>query len=147
MSTKERQNRYREAVRYINNASEILRTKANKKDKYYQDDKYVRMACATAYNGVLLAADTYLEMKGKSIEKKKGSRVKVEDYRTRLAKIDNKILKNFNTAYEILHIVGYYEGETKSDIIRSGIDSAIDVINQIKPSGEVDLVLDEIDAN
>lgn len=144
MSIKERQNRYREAVRYINNAVEILRTKANKKEKYYQDDKYVRMACATAYNGLLLAADTYLEMKGKAIEKKKGSRIKVEDYKSRLAKIDNKILKNFNTAYEILHIVGYYEGETKYAVIQAGMDSAVDIINQIKPTGETDLVLEEI---
>jgi hypothetical protein len=53
-------------------------------------------------------------------------------------------LKNFNTAYEILHLVGYYEGETKSDIIRSGIDSAIDVINQIKPAGEADLRLNQL---
>lgn len=146
MSTKERQNRYRGAVRYINNASEILRTKGQKKDKYYQDDKYVRMACATAYNGVLLAADTYLEMKGKSIEKKKGTRISVDDYRTRLAKLDKSMLRTFNTAYEILHLVGYYEGETKSDIIRSGIDSAIDLINQIKPAGEPDLQLNQLSA-
>lgn len=141
MSSKERQTRYREAVRYIANAGEILRTKANKKDKYYQDDKYVRMACATAYNGVLLAADTYLEMKGKSIEKKKGARVSVDDYRARIAKLDKSLLRTFNTAYEILHLVGYYEGETKSDIIQSGIDSAIDIINYIKPAGEPDLQL------
>jgi hypothetical protein len=102
------------------------------------------MACATAYNGVLLAADTYLEMMGKAIEKKKGARVSVDDYRTRLAKLDKSVLKNFNTAYEILHLVGYYEGETKSDIIRSGIDSAIDVINQIKPAGEADLQLNQL---
>ncbi len=146
MSTKERQNRYREAVRYISNASEILRTKGQKKDKYYQDDKYVRMACATAYNGVLLATDTYLEMKGKSIEKKKGTRVSVTDYRTRLAKLDKSMLRTFNTAYEILHLVGYYEGETKSDIITSGIDAAIDIINQIKPTGEPDLQLNQLSA-
>ena len=146
MSTKERQNRYREAVRYISNASEILRTNGQKKDKYYQDDKYVRMACATAYNGVLLATGTYLEMKGKSIEKKKGARVSVDDYRTRLAKLDKSVLRTFNTAYEILHLVGYYEGETKFDIITSGIDAAIDIINQIKPAGEPDLQLNQLSA-
>ncbi len=144
MSGKERQSRHREAIRYIENASEILRTKARKKDKYYEDDKYVCMACATACNGVLLAADTYLAMKGKSIEKKKGARISVDDYRTRLVKIDKTILKTFNTAYEILHLVGYYEGETKFDIIRSGIDAAIDLINEIKPSGVPDLKLEQI---
>lgn len=144
MSGKERQSRHREAIRYIENASEILRTKARKKNKYYEDDKYVRMACATAYNGVLLAADTYLAMKGKTIEKRKGSRVSVDDYRSRLGKIDKTMLKTFNTAYEILHLVGYYEGETRFDVIRSGIDSAIDLINEIKPAGEPDLKLEQI---
>lgn len=144
MSTKERQNRYREAVRYIHNASEILRTKANKKDKYYQDNKYVRMACRTAYSGVLLAVDTYLEMKGKGLEKKKGSRKKVEDYTNRLSKIDKKMLKMFNTSYEVLHLFGYYEGETNYAVIKAGIDSAVDIINQIKPTGEPDLDIESI---
>ncbi len=141
MSSKEKQNRYREAVRYISNASEILRTKAKKKDKYYEDDKYVRMACATAYNGTLVATEAYLEMKGKPIEKKKWARINVDDYRTRLAKLDKSVLRSFNTAYEILHLVGYYEGETKASIILGGIDAAIDIINQIKPVGEPDLQL------
>ena len=136
MSSKERQTRYSEAVRYISNASETLSTKALKKDNYYQDEKYVRMACATAYNGVLLAADTYLEMKGKSIEKKKGARVSVDDYRSRFAKLDKSFLRTFNTAYEILHLVGYYEGESNYSVIKAGIDSAIDIINYIKPAGE-----------
>jgi Domain of unknown function (DUF5618) len=146
MSTKERQNRYREAVRYINNASEILRTKGQKKDKYYQDDKYVRMACATAYNGVLLASDTYLEMKGKAIVKKKGARVNVDDYRKRFTMLNKKVLDSFNTAYGILHIEGYYEGVTNYSAIQAGIDAALDIINQIKPAGEADLQLNQLSA-
>jgi hypothetical protein len=70
MSTKEKEIRYREAVRYMANAVDILKTKARKKDRYYEDEKYVRMACGTAYNGVLLALDSYLEIKGKPIQKK-----------------------------------------------------------------------------
>lgn len=35
MSTKEKADNYREAVRYMENASEILRTKAKKDDGYY----------------------------------------------------------------------------------------------------------------
>jgi len=41
---------YGEAIRYMNNARECL-TKAKKEDGYYQDQKYVRMACGTAYSG------------------------------------------------------------------------------------------------
>ena len=44
-----------EAMRYIDNAKEILREKAKKEDGLYQDKKYVKMAGHTAYSGVLLA--------------------------------------------------------------------------------------------
>ena len=135
MSTLEKETRYREAVRYMNNATEILRTKANKNRKYYEDAKYVRMACGTAYSGVLLALETYLEAKGKPIERKRSWRTSIEDYRRRLGSLDQKILRTFNTAYEILHLVGYYEGETSYGVIRSGMDAAVDVINKIKPAG------------
>ncbi len=144
MSGKERQSRHREAIRYIENASEILRTKARKKDKYYEDDKYTRMACATAYNGVLLAANTYIAMKGKPIEKKKGARVNVDDYRKRLTSLNKKVLNAFNTAYGLLHIDGYYEGMTSYDAIRVGMNAAMDLINEIKPVGEPDMTLEQI---
>jgi hypothetical protein len=133
MSIKDRETSYREALRYVENATEMLRTKAGKKDKYYEDPKYVRMACGAAYNGALLALNTYLEMKGKPLVKKKGKRISVEDYRLSLASIDSRMLKNFNTAYRILHLEGYYEGETKQTVILAGIDSAMDILNKIKP--------------
>jgi hypothetical protein len=134
MSTKERESRYREAVRYLQNATELLRTKARKKDKYYQDEKYVRMACGTAYSATLLALNTYLEMKGKPLKKVKG-RLSVDDYRKHLAPVDTKLLQAFNTAYNVLHLSGYYDGETKQGVIREGLDSAIEIINKIKPAG------------
>lgn len=141
MSTKEKEVRFMEAVRYIHNASDILRTKAKKKDKFYEDGKYVRMACATAYNAVLLALDTYLEMKDVVIQKKKNSRKSVDDYRKALTIIDNKMLREFNSAYNVLHLVGYYDGETKFNVIREGMDSAITIINKIKPFGLDDIRL------
>lgn len=134
MSIQERENSYRKVVRYIDNAADILRTKARKKEKYYEDEKYVRMACSTAYNGTLLALDTYLALKGKPVDKRKG-RLSVDDYSKQLAKVNSKLLNAFNTAYNVLHLYGYYDGEKKADIIRSGFDSAIEIINQIKPPG------------
>ena len=119
----------------MENASDLLRTKARKKDRYYEDEKYVRMACATAYNAVWLAVDAYVEMKGHPIRKKRNSRISVEDYRKTLGVLDSKLLKEFNSVYRVLHLEGYYEGETKYDIIRSGMDSAIQIINKIKPIG------------
>ena len=134
MSTKDRETSYREALRYIENATEMLRTKAGKKDKYYEDPKYVRIACGAAYNGALLALGTYLQMKGKPLIRKKGKRISVQDYQYRLSLVDSKLLKSFNTAYRVLHLQGYYEGETKQRVILEGIDSAMDVLNKIKPA-------------
>ncbi len=135
MSTEEKAASYNEAVRYIENATEILRTKGKKKDRYYEDAKYVKMACGTAYSGVLLALETFFKMKGVPLEAKRHGRTNVKDYVDKLAKVDSKLLKEFNTAYRLLHLEGYYEGETKYDVIRSGIDSAIQIINKIKPQG------------
>ncbi|MEK6780240.1 MAG: DUF5618 family protein [Bacteroidota bacterium] len=141
MSTKEKETRYNEAVRYINNAVEILRTKAHKKDRFYDDAKYVRMACGTAYNGVLLALETYFEIKGVPIENKKSGRNNMKDFERRLSQLDKKLLNEFNTTYNVLHLNGYYEGETKYEVIRSGMDSAIQIINKIKPVGFAGLKL------
>ena len=46
MSTKEKEKHFLEAARYMENAAELLRTKADRKDRYYQDLKYVKMASA-----------------------------------------------------------------------------------------------------
>ena len=54
---------YDEAVRYMDNAKSYLQN-AQKNGKYYNDTKYVRTACGTAYNGVLVALDGYLALNG-----------------------------------------------------------------------------------
>ena len=143
MSSKERENRYREALRYFENANEILRTKARKKDRYYEDGKYVRMACGTAYSGVLKAVDAYLELKGKPILKKKYARVSVDDYQKRLALIDKGVLNKFNTTYQILHLNGYYEGLLNADAIQSGLRSFEEILDEIKPPGLQNIALDK----
>jgi hypothetical protein len=135
VSTQEKEMRYREAARYIENATDILKTKGNKEGGYYQDTKYVKMACGTAYNGVLMAVDTYLEIKGSPIKEKKSSRKTVKDYIAKLSQLDKKLLQEFNAAYNILHLSGYYDGNNKYNVIREGLDSAITILNKIKPVG------------
>jgi hypothetical protein len=49
-----------EINRYLANAKEILRTKAQKDGNEYKDIKYVQMASGTAYNAALMIADEYL---------------------------------------------------------------------------------------
>ena len=120
---------YNEALRYMENASGTLK-KAHKEDRFYQDPKYVKTACGTAYNGVLLALDGYFILKG--LEKKKG-RKSIEYYQSNVTKIDKKMLHYLNNVYEILHLSGYYDGITDSKTINSGFELAYDIIEKIKP--------------
>ena len=59
----------------------------------------------------------------------------MNDFQKTLALVDTKILNEFNTAYRILHIEGYYHGENNYGIIKAGMDSAIQIINKIRPQG------------
>ena len=54
-----------EAHRYLENAKEILRDKAQKEDGLYKDEKYVKMAGNTAYSGLLVALDGLFGIKKK----------------------------------------------------------------------------------
>jgi Domain of unknown function (DUF5618) len=69
---------YIESMRYIKNGKDTLKS-AGKSDGYYIDVKYVRTACGTAYNGVLLALDYYLGSKG-AIAPKYPKRKSIEWY-------------------------------------------------------------------
>jgi len=53
----------KEALRYLNNAKEILKA-APIEDNTYTDIKPVQEACGTAYRAVLKAIDEYLISKG-----------------------------------------------------------------------------------
>ena len=131
-----KQRSYAEAMRYMSNAKETLQ-KARKEDNYYADKKYVRTACGTAYNGVLLALDTYLELKGVEMPKKK--RKSIEFYTANVAQLDGKLLKELNVVYDVLHLSGYYDGVQDAVVVKRGFDVAFDVIDRIKPNHVVEL--------
>ena len=122
---------YNEALRYMENAKKTLK-EAGKEDDYYNDSKYVKTACGTAYNGVLKALECYFVLK--EIPKpKKGSRKDKQYYEKAITTLDKKLLKYFETAYNVLHLNGYYEGETNVKTILSGFDVAYTIIEKIKP--------------
>lgn len=101
-------NTTQEARRYVDNAREILRDKAQKEDGYYHDSEYVKMAGHTAYVGVLVALDGMLGKKGKG--RKDPGRRPVDWYKQHLAKLDKKVLNAFLTAYQVLHLDMAYDG-------------------------------------
>lgn len=123
------ENPYKEAMRYIQNAKETLKL-AGKEDKFYSDAKYVRTACGTAYNGVLIALDYLFDIK--KMPKRRGRKA-IDYYQNNLSKLDKKLLNNLNSAYHVLHLEGYYEGEKYIKIIESGFENALVIIAAIKP--------------
>jgi predicted ribosome quality control (RQC) complex YloA/Tae2 family protein len=133
MSTEEqqviKQESYSEAIRYMENAKETLK-KAGKEDYYYKDRKYVKTACGTAYNGVLIALDAYLSLK--RIKKTKG-RKSIEYYYEHLGRLDKKMLRQLDSVYEVLHLSGYYDGILNARTIKTGFDDAYGIIDKIKP--------------
>jgi len=126
---------YSEAIRYMDNAKECLK-KAKKEGKYYNDQKYVKMACGTAYSGVLMALDGFLI--SKDIELPKGkNRKSIEFYHNNLAKLDKKMLNTLNNVYKVLHLWGYYDGINSADVVKDGFEDAYTIIDKIKPSENI----------
>lgn len=78
---------YTEAIRYMENAKEVLK-KANKKDLFFEDPKYVKMACGTAYSAVLLALDGYFKLKGIPVKK---DRKDIAYYQSNVGKLDKNL--------------------------------------------------------
>jgi len=126
-----KQKSYAEAMRYMANAKDYLKNAGKENGNWYKDKKYVRTACGTAYNGVFIALDALLGIKGVELPHKKTRRT-IDFYRAAINK-DRKLLNAFNTVYNVLHLNGYYDGETNIKTIQAGFESAIEVINKIKP--------------
>jgi hypothetical protein len=126
---------YSEAIRHMDNAKDCLK-KAKKEDNYYHDQKYVKMACGTAYSGLLVALDGFLTLKG--VEKTTGkTRRSIEYYQSNITKIDKKMLDYLNSAYKILHLSGYYDGVEDVRVITAGFDNAYSIIEKIKPNNSI----------
>jgi prefoldin subunit 5 len=127
-----RERYYNEAIRYMDNAKESL-SKAKKEGNYYRDPKYVKVACGTAYSGLLVALDGFLALKG--VDKPKGKlRKSIEYYQSSITKIDKKMLDYLNGAYQILHLYGYYDGLLVANVIKEGFNEAYKIIGKIKPN-------------
>jgi hypothetical protein len=122
---------YKEALRFMDNAKDCLK-KAQKEGNYFLDTKYVKMACGTAYSGVLVGLDGYLALKGIHPDKK--VRKTIEYYQYNLGKLDKKMLVHLVSAYQILHLSGYYDGIQNVTVINEGFNEAKSIINKIKPT-------------
>lgn len=123
----------REALRYLNNAKEILKS-APIEDDAYTDVKYVQEACGIAYIAILKAIDEYLISRGVDEKELPQS---VEGYREMIRKHlsvhDGKLTREFEKLYKELHIAGYYRGLLEDvDMVKAALKSAKAFIEKIK---------------
>jgi len=124
----------REALRYLNNANEILKG-IPVEDSTYADVKPVREACGIAYLAILMAIDEYLLKKGLN---KKDLPRSVDAYRKALQKYlavrDGKLLREFEALYEALHIAGYHRGNLYLvNMVKDAFKAARAFIEKIGP--------------
>ncbi|MDR0619555.1 MAG: DUF5618 family protein [Bacteroidales bacterium] len=113
-----------EAKRYMDNAREILSTKAKKDGDYYSDPEYVKMAGHTAWTGVLLALDGVLNVK------KAGTRKDFDDYKNAVYKKDKKMTRPLQSAYETLHLYLGYDGNLYYKTVQAGLEQGKNMINR-----------------
>jgi hypothetical protein len=113
-----------EAERYLANAREILKTKAgNGVPGYYTDAKYVKMACNTAWNGVLVALDSKIPLPSR------GNRKTVDFYKQYLTTKSRKVLNDFISAYNYLHLFGGYDGDLNRKTAQTGLELAESILD------------------
>jgi hypothetical protein len=123
----------REALRYLNNAKEILKS-IPVEDNTYTDLKPVREAMGMAYLAVLEAINEYLLKKG--LTKKELPR-SVDAYRKALQKYiavhNGKLIREFEKLYDALHIAGYYRGLLYDvNMVKDALKAARAFIEKIK---------------
>jgi hypothetical protein len=122
----------KEAIRYLNNAKEILKA-APVEDGTYTDIKPVREAFGVAYLAVLEVINEHLIRKG--LTKKELPR-SVDEYRRALQKYlviqDGKLLREFEKLYDLLHIAGYYRGLLYDvNVVKDALKAARSFIEKI----------------
>jgi hypothetical protein len=121
-----------EAIRYLSNARVMLRRVPVARE-IYVDRKPVREAMGTAYLAVLEAINEALIRRG--VAKKELPR-SVEAYRAalqrHLATRNGKLMREFESLYDLLHIAGYYRGLLHDrKVVREALDAARRFIEKI----------------
>ncbi|NWF75126.1 MAG: DUF5618 family protein [Nitrospirae bacterium] len=124
---------HKEAIRYLENAKEILR-KASIEDNTYTDIKTVQEACGTAYLAILKAIDEYLINRGVDSKDLPQS---IEGYREMIRKHlsvhNGKLTREFEKLYKALHIAGYYRGLLEDvNMVKDALKAAKSFIDKIK---------------
>ena len=122
----------REGVRYLQNARGILRH-IPLEGEVYVDRKPVREAMGTAYLAILEAINEALLRRGVA---RKHLPQSVDAYRAalqrHLAIRNGKLMHEFESLYDLLHIAGYYRGLLYDrKVVRDALDAAQRFIEKV----------------
>ncbi len=114
----------KEAYRYLENADKLLKDNCTIDATYkiYSDKKYVRMAGHTAYSGVLVALEPF-------IDKSKKQRISVDTYKDIIAKRNKRLVNVFLNVYSCLHLALGYDGNTNIEYKKAGWKDAKTIID------------------
>jgi hypothetical protein len=121
-----------EAARYLSNARAILRHAPVQRD-IYLDRKPVREAMGAAYLAVLEAINEALSRRGVARKELPKS---VDAYRAalqrHLATRNGKLIREFESLYDLLHIAGYYRGLLYDrKVVRDALEAAQRFIGKV----------------
>lgn len=115
-----------EARRYVQNAKDtIQKADLNTETQLYRDQKYVRMAGNTLWNGVLLILEAVFH-----VAKNKKTRPDYYDYQHVIAQRDYKLLDFVTTGYNVMHLSMGYDGVLKKSICNDGFQLANEIIDR-----------------
>ncbi|MBQ4440785.1 MAG: DUF5618 family protein [Bacteroidales bacterium] len=113
-----------EAQRYVANAEEVIKKANYDPDlKIYMDNKYIKIAGNTLWNGCLIALDAVLQ-----IRKGKG-RPSIDKYKEAAGKRNRKLLAAILAGYNIMHLTMGYDGTQSKKTCDEGFEWANAIID------------------
>jgi hypothetical protein len=125
-----RQKGYAKAMRYMANAKDMLE-RAGRDGDFFEDSKCVKSASEKAYKGVLAAMEVLAEIK--KIPAPEEYRGKNIDYYKGVFSDNFRLWATLDSAYKILHLSGYFDGNLHVPSMKIGFRHAKTLINLIKP--------------
>lgn len=110
-----------EAIRYQENAKQLILDNENIEDGYYDDSKYIKMAGHAMWTGCLVALTYALNLKTKG-------RKDIKDFQDAAAKRSKKLLNYVTSGYLTMHLNLGYDGDKRVSTMKEGRRLADEII-------------------
>jgi len=110
-----------EAVRYQENAKQIILDNETIEDGYYEDGKHVKKAGRMMWKGCLIALNFAFQFKHNSDKD-------IKDYQNAAAKRSKKLLNIITSGYQTMHLWLGYDGAKSVSTMKEGRRLADEII-------------------